>query len=132
MHYYIEAFKRWNDFKGRSRRAEYWYFALFNGIIQGVLEIIAYSFSSDTPNTFLGILFIVYVLVLIIPTIAVTVRRLHDIGKSGWMIFINLIPIAGPIWFFVLLVRDSNPGDNKYGPNPKVSVPPAQPSVVQA
>ena len=56
---------------------------------------------------------------LLVPGLAVSIRRLHDVGKSGWYLLINLIPIAGPIWFLVLACTDSQPGHNKYGPNPK-------------
>jgi uncharacterized membrane protein YhaH (DUF805 family) len=60
-----------------------------------------------------------YLLAVIIPSLAVGVRRLHDVGKSGWMILISLIPIIGAIWLLVLFVTDSNPGENQYGANPK-------------
>ena len=66
-----------------------------------------------------GPLYGLYTLAVIIPGLAVAIRRLHDVGKSGWMILINLIPIIGVIWFFILLVTDSNPGENQYGQNPK-------------
>lgn len=66
-----------------------------------------------------GPLYGIYLLAIILPSLAVAVRRLHDIGKSGWMILISLIPLIGGIWLLVLLVTDSNPGDNQYGPNPK-------------
>lgn len=118
MHYYLSVFKKYAVFSGRAQRAEYWYFFLFNilaclilGLIDGVI-----SYKTETPLT---ILTGIYSLGVLIPGLAVLIRRLHDIGKSGWMMFISLIPLVGPIWFFVLLVTDSNPGDNKYGPNPK-------------
>ena len=66
-----------------------------------------------------GPLYGIYLLAIILPSLAVAVRRLHDIGKSGWMILISLIPLIGGIWLLVLLVTDSNPGNNQYGPNPK-------------
>jgi uncharacterized membrane protein YhaH (DUF805 family) len=66
-----------------------------------------------------GIIYLLYGLVMLIPGIAVAVRRLHDVGKSGWFILISLIPIIGGIWLLVLLVTDSESGDNEYGPNPK-------------
>ena len=66
--------------------------------------------------------YILYALAVLIPGVAVAVRRLHDVGKSGWMILIALIPLIGAIWLIVLYVTDSNPGDNEYGPNPKAMV----------
>ncbi|MDY0077004.1 MAG: DUF805 domain-containing protein [Bacteroidales bacterium] len=65
----------------------------------------------------------IYSLALIIPSLAVAVRRLHDVGKSGWMILIGLIPLIGFIWLLVLMVTDSKPGENQYGPNPKENMP---------
>lgn len=125
MNYFFEVFKKYTIFSGRARRAEYWYFLLFNTI---------FSFATLILGIILGkgiILCIIYTLVMIVPNWAVTVRRLHDVGKSGWMIFINLIPFAGAIWFLILTVIDSQPGDNEYGSNPKgiASVPPAQATI---
>ncbi len=66
-----------------------------------------------------GPLYMIYGLVVLIPGLAAAVRRLHDVGKSGWMLLVALIPIVGAIWLLVLLVTDSKPGENEYGPNPK-------------
>lgn len=114
MNYYLAVFKKYAVFSGRARRAEYWYFTLFSFIVSILLSIVG-MIIGDSSN----IIGIVYLLVLIIPSLAVAVRRLHDIGKSGWWCLIGLIPIIGTIWIIVLLVRDSQPGDNVYGPNPK-------------
>jgi uncharacterized membrane protein YhaH (DUF805 family) len=114
MNYYLSVLKKYATFSGRSQRAEYWYFVLFNIIITIVLGIISAVIGDD--SSILGIL---YSLAVLIPGIAVSVRRLHDVGKSGWMLLITLIPLIGAIWLFVLMVIDSNPSDNKYGPNPK-------------
>ncbi|MCU0327281.1 MAG: DUF805 domain-containing protein [Spirosomaceae bacterium] len=64
-------------------------------------------------------LVVIYALGIIVPSLAIVVRRLHDVGKSGWFYFISLIPIIGPIWLLVLLCTDSEAGVNKWGPNPK-------------
>ena len=114
MNYYLLVLKKYAVFSGRSQRAEYWYFVLFNLIISIILGIISAVVSDD-----FSILGLLYSLAVLIPGIAVGVRRLHDIGKSGWMLLIALIPLIGTIWLIVLLATDSNPGDNKYGPNPK-------------
>ncbi|MFT4684576.1 MAG: uncharacterized membrane protein YhaH (DUF805 family), partial [Flavobacteriales bacterium] len=108
------------DFKGRARRKEYWMFTLFNIIFLGVAVVLdtllGLSFTELVPY---GWIYVIYVLAVFIPGIAVVVRRLHDIGKSGWFYFIALIPIIGAIWLLVLLCTDSESGANKWGENPK-------------
>lgn len=116
MNYYFEVLKKYAVFSGRSTISEYWYFLLFNIIISIVLDVANYMASPS-----LMMVANLYGLAVLIPGIAVGVRRLHDIGKSGWYMFISLIPIIGIIWLIVLLATDSNPGDNKYGPNPKAA-----------
>lgn len=118
MSYYLAALKKYTVFSGRSQRAEYWYFFLFNFIISTVLGFIDRAIISGSEVN-IGILGLIFSLIILIPGIAVTIRRLHDIGKSGWMILISFIPIVGFIWLLILMVIDSNTGDNKYGPNPK-------------
>jgi uncharacterized membrane protein YhaH (DUF805 family) len=66
-----------------------------------------------------GYITILYYFFILIPSLAVFVRRLHDVGKSGWFILISLIPLVGAIWLLVLVLTDSDTGDNEYGPNPK-------------
>ena len=114
MNYYIAVLKKYAVFKGRAQRAEYWYFALYSFIISCVLALIMALIGDDS-----GILGLAYYAAVFIPGTAVSVRRLHDIGKSGWMFLINLIPIVGAVWFIILAATDSAPGENKYGPNPK-------------
>lgn len=128
MSWYLLALKRYADFSGRSRRKEYWYFALFNFIVILALIVVAAVLGGFNSNQTGGInpaampffiLYIVYAIAIFIPSLAVSVRRLHDIGKSGWWFFINFIPYAGGIWFLVLMCLDSKPGPNQWGPNPK-------------
>ena len=130
MKWFLKCLKQYADFSGRARRREYWFFQLFNLIFFIViilgLGLIANALGANdsiTPefglNTIIGLLIILYVLALTIPSIAVTIRRLHDTGNSGWMLFISLIPLIGPIWLFILYVKNSQPGENKWGPNPK-------------
>ena len=128
MNWYIKVLKKYAVFSGRARRQEYWMFALFNFIFSmaaSLLDLVIFgaSFAGFSP------LYVVYLVAVFVPGLAVAVRRLHDVGKSGWYLLIILIPIVGPIWFLVLTVTDSQPGDNKYGPNPKEEIiaPPAQP-----
>lgn len=128
MKYYLHVLKNYFVFSGRARRSEYWYFALFNFVIMTALAMLALWNDSVLSNILLAIL-VIYQLFIIIPSLAVLVRRLHDVGKSGWMIFISLIPIVGGIWLLVLTLLDSKPGDNKYGPNPKNIPAPVNPSI---
>ena len=118
MHWYIDVLKKYTVFEGRARRMEYWMFILFNLIIAMVLSILDRVIFS-TPMEGVGPLYIVYMLAVLLPSIAVLIRRLHDIGKSGWWFFIALIPIVGAIWLLVLLLTEGQKGDNEYGSNPK-------------
>jgi len=118
MNYYLLALKKYAVFSGRAQRVEYWYFALPNMIIGSVLGIIRGVTGSDV-GIIIGILSIIYSLAVLIPGIAVTVRRLHDTNRSGWWLLIILLPIIGTIVLLVFMVSDSQPGQNQYGPNPK-------------
>jgi uncharacterized membrane protein YhaH (DUF805 family) len=113
------------QFDGRSRRKEFWIFELFNILIILVLFVTAFTAFGTTkhPDLTEAALFIplvLYILAMIIPGLAVTVRRLHDTGKSGWMIMLCIIPIIGGIIVLVFMVLDSDPGPNQYGQNPKL------------
>jgi len=117
--WYIKVLRNYAVFSGRATRTEYWMFVLFNFIFALVASLIDLGIGLLTFGFGLGLLNILYSLAVLVPGLAVSVRRLHDVGKSGWYLLINLIPIGGPIWFLVLLCTDSQPGDNKYGPYPK-------------
>lgn len=112
MEWYIGVLKKYAVFQGRARRQEFWMFTLINFIISLILSSIDYMLGT-------GVLGGIYALAVLIPTIAVTVRRLHDTGRSGWWILIFLVPVVGFIILLVFMVLDSQPGDNEYGPNPK-------------
>ena len=98
---------------------EYWMFILFNTIIALIIMALDNLLGLTVEGLPYGYIYFVYVLFVFIPSLAVAVRRLHDTGKSGWMILVGLIPLIGAIWLLVLLVTDSKPGSNQYGPNPK-------------
>ncbi|MGI2327571.1 DUF805 domain-containing protein [Planococcus sp. YIM B11945] len=118
MKEFVDVFKKTFVFSGRSRRKEYWMFILITAIISIVLTILDMVLGLDiTEDT--GLLSGLFSLILIIPTLSVTIRRLHDIGKSGWWILLCLIPIIGWIVLFIFSVLDSQAGTNIYGPNPK-------------
>jgi uncharacterized membrane protein YhaH (DUF805 family) len=113
MNYYTSVLKKYAVFSGRASRKEFWMFVLFSAIITIILGIL------DGVLNLKGILGLVYGLAVLIPSLAVMVRRLHDTNRSGGWVFINLIPLIGAIIVLVFVVSDSTPGDNKYGPNPK-------------
>ena len=113
MNYYTDVLKKYAVFSGRARRKEYWMFFLFNIIVSLIFFFlgILIRFSYLEP---------LYVLAVLIPSIAVAVRRLHDTGRSGWWILIGFIPFVGAIILLVFMVLDSQSEANQYGPNPKV------------
>ena len=122
MSWYLKALKNYAGFSGRARRREYWIFILFNNFIfiaLSFLDIIIYNLSSETV---IGMLSGAYLLAVILPSLAVTFRRLHDSGKSGWWVFINLVPMVGSLVFIIILFLDSQPGENQYGPSPKSEI----------
>lgn len=123
MSWYITVLKKYAVFSGRARRKEYWMFVLFNIIISFVLSlidgIVLSCLGIDTGSTRFSILGTIYGLAIFVPALAVAVRRLHDTNRSGWWLLISLVPFIGVIILIVFFVQDSQPGDNKYGPNPK-------------
>jgi len=114
MHWYFDVLKKYAVFSGRARRTEFWTFFLFNFIIAIVLGAI------DSYLRTRGVIGGLYSLAVLIPNIAVSVRRLHDTGRSGWWNLICLVPCIGLI-LIVWLAGDSQPGSNQYGPNPKAA-----------
>lgn len=118
MDWYLAVLRKYAVFNGRARRKEYWMFTLFNFIFMLVAYILDSIFSG---NMGYGFIYMIYSLAVLLPSLAVSVRRLHDIGKSGWYILLAFIPIIGGIWLLVLMCLDGNAGDNMYGPNPKTA-----------
>ncbi len=120
--YMIMPLKKYSDFKGRSRRKEYWYFTLLMIII---IVPLAFTFGvlSESGNEEIGMIpigiLVLFVLALFVPSLAVTVRRLHDTGRSGWWYLVSLIPYVGNLILIIFTVQDSKPGSNQWGPNPK-------------
>jgi uncharacterized membrane protein YhaH (DUF805 family) len=130
MEWMLMPYRRYADFSGRSRRKEYWMFALFQFAVSIVLIALMFaggmSMDPSTGSGNPGPLFIIgAVLVLIfalgsfIPGLAVMVRRLHDQDKSGWMALLYLIPYVGPIVILVFMCLDGTRGPNRFGPDPK-------------
>lgn len=118
------VFKNYANFNGRARCSEFWFFALFNLIIYLAASVINYLIagSSDTTSI-IGIIYLLYSLATILPSLAVSWRRLHDIGKSGAYILFILIPLVGWIFLLAWFVKDSDMGENRFGPNPKGQYP---------
>ncbi|ANV85221.1 hypothetical protein AWQ21_13060 [Picosynechococcus sp. PCC 7003] len=108
--YYIKAWQNYTNFSGRARRKEFWYVFIINLLISFVLGIF--------QETFLGVIAslvsIIYSLAFILPGIALSIRRLHDTGRSGWWLLIGFVPIIGVIVLIVFFASDSQPGPNQY------------------
>jgi uncharacterized membrane protein YhaH (DUF805 family) len=113
VNWYLAVLKNYAGFSGRARRTEYWMFFLVNLVIAVVLDILGLY------ARFFTIIGLLYGLAVLIPSLAVGVRRLHDTGRSGWWLLIGLIPVIGTIILLVFFATDGEPGDNQYGPNPK-------------
>jgi len=118
MNWYIEAIKKYAVFNGRARRKEYWLFSLVNlliafgcGFLDGMLGM--------AGSLGLGPIGGIYSLAMLLPGIAVSIRRLHDTDRSGWWLLLAFVPFIGGIVLLVFMVLDSTPGKNSFGPNPK-------------
>jgi len=122
MNWFLEVLKKYATFSGRAQRAEYWYFLLFSTLILIVLSVIDSMTGSYNEETGWGLLSGLYSIAVLLPSIAVGARRLHDISRSGWWLLIGMIPLIGTIVLIVFFAQDSTPGDNAYGPNPKAIV----------
>jgi len=120
MSWYLLALKKYAVFSGRSQRSEYWYFVLFYLLIFIALCVVDWLVGTFSPSAEIGLLSGVFSLAMVIPSIAVAARRLHDTDRSGWWQLLSLIPLIGVIVLIVFLAQDSKPGENKYGPNPKM------------
>jgi uncharacterized membrane protein YhaH (DUF805 family) len=113
VNWYIGVLKNYAGFSGRARRTEFWMFTLFNVIIAVVLGIIDAAIKTSVPGY-------LYELAVLVPTLAVGARRLHDTGRSGWWQLIGLIPFVGAIVLIVFWALEGTPSDNQYGSNPKL------------
>ena len=117
MNWYFQVLKKYAVFKGRAGRKEYWYFVLFNFIIGFVLGFIE-GLVGITTVMYFPVLGLIYTLAILLPGLGVTVRRLHDTGRSGWWLFISFIPLIGPIILLIFTVDSSQEGPNQYGSPP--------------
>ncbi|MGW4507373.1 DUF805 domain-containing protein [Streptomyces sp. NPDC004436] len=113
MHYYTDVLKKYTVFSGRARRQEFWMFGLFN-----LIALIIVAVLDNVIGTF-PLLYAIYALAVFLPGLAVGVRRMHDLGKSGWWLLITFVPVVGGIWLLVLLATAGQQQANEYGPDPK-------------
>jgi uncharacterized membrane protein YhaH (DUF805 family) len=128
MNEYLKAWKKYAEFSGRSPRKDFWMFILGHIVVAIVLSVIA-----STSEQLMWVMPL-YGLAVLLPALGLAVRRLHDTGHSGWWLLIGLVPLVGSIVLIVFYATDSQPGSNKYGPNPKgvpapASTPPAAPTM---
>jgi uncharacterized membrane protein YhaH (DUF805 family) len=125
MHWYLEAFRKFADFHGRARRKEYWMFMLFNVLFIMVAAVVDVLTGTVGAIGTFGLVGGVYGLAIVIPGLAVTVRRLHDTGRSGWWLLISFVPFIGVFVLLFLVVLNSQPAANRFGENPKADVVPS-------
>jgi uncharacterized membrane protein YhaH (DUF805 family) len=117
MQWYLKVLRQYVDFEGRARRTEYWMYILVTVGIAIVLAVLD-SLLFGTSSRVLGL---IYALATLLPSLGVTVRRLHDTSRSGWWVLISAIPLIGAIVLIVFLATEGTRGPNAYGPDPKVS-----------
>jgi uncharacterized membrane protein YhaH (DUF805 family) len=118
MHWYLEVLKKYTLFTGRARRSEYWYFVLVSvgiAVVLGVVDSVLRSLIGIGP---LGM---IYGLAVLVPSIAVAIRRLHDTDRSGWWVLLGLVPLVGLVLIY-FLAQDSMASTNRYGQNPKLAL----------
>ena len=118
MDWYLGALKKYADFTGRARRTELWMFLLINFVVSVVLAVVDRMIGTMVLQP-------LYALAVLLPSLAVGARRLHDTGRSGWWLLIALVPIAGLVVLIVFYLIEGTKGPNAYGPDPKASAAPA-------
>lgn len=128
MDWYLEALRRYSQFDGRARRKEFWHFQLFNAMVFISLILLDIGFASSASSSerdgMAAVMLIpvyLYWFVILVPSLAVLIRRLHDIGRTGWWALLSLVPGVGGLVLLILTCLDSEPGPNAFGPNPKGS-----------
>ncbi len=130
MNWYLKVLKQYVDFQGRARRTEYWMFTLFSALVSIVLLLVDtlvlgtgnLTGSATDGVSFgagIGLLGGIYALAVLLPSLAVSVRRLHDTGRSGWWLLIGLVPFVGALVLLVFFVLEGNRGPNQHGQDPK-------------
>lgn len=123
MNWFVDALQKYAVFSGRAQRSEYWYFFLFYFLLAVAAAILDGLVESFSRHAGMGVFSGILALGLLLPSLAVSVRRLHDIDRSGWWLLIAVIPLFGAIVLLVFTAKDSQPGSNRFGPNPKDAFP---------
>ena len=121
MKWFLLVLKKYADFSGRAQRAEYWYFTLFCFLISIALTIVDGAMGLYSTDARIGVFEGLFILAVFIPSLAVTIRRLHDTNRSAWWFLIAFIPVVGTIVLIIFFVQPGTLGENKYGPNPKLA-----------
>jgi uncharacterized membrane protein YhaH (DUF805 family) len=124
MSWFLLALRRYAEFSGRSRRKEYWFFTLFFVLASFVAVAIDMVLGTLDEETGVGVVGGLLTLALLLPSFAVTIRRLHDTGRSGWWLLLFFVPLIGLVGFY-FMVKDGDRGDNRFGPDPKAGPEPA-------
>ena len=117
MKWYVYSLRKYAVFRGRASRREHWTFELTNAAIELALFVAVVMLARTGYQYFVRALFL-YIAATIVPSSASLVRRLHDTNRSGWWFFISLVPVVGPLILFSMTVTRSDPGQNRFGPNP--------------
>jgi uncharacterized membrane protein YhaH (DUF805 family) len=131
MNWFLRALKKYAVFSGRSQRSEYWFFSLVALSLYIPLLIVDHLLGVVDEDGDMGLLSGALLLALLLPGLSVSVRRLHDVGMSGWWFLLSFVPILGDIAMIVIFCLGSEPGENRYGPNPKLQHASASSSVGQ-
>lgn len=119
MDWYLKVLKNYVGFSGRARRKEYWMFVLFSIIAAVIAMVLDNILGLASKTTGYGPIYMLYALAVFLPSLAVGIRRLHDIGKSGWWTLLCFVPLIGAIVLIVWAATEGDRGDNAYGPDPK-------------
>ncbi len=119
MGWWLQGWRKYAVFGGRAQRKEYWYFLLFTVLANVGCLILDRYFGTRHPSARVGLIGGIFALAALIPTLAVSVRRLHDTGKSGWYLLLGLIPLLGAIVLLVFMAQPTVAGSNAYGPDPR-------------
>lgn len=122
MNWYTSVLKKYAVFDGRASRTEFWMFVLFNIIAAVIVAIVDHILGTRTSSG-VGILGSIYSLAVLLPTIGVSIRRLHDTGRSGFWLLLAFVPFIGAVVLIVFYILESQPGDNEYGPYPHPAAP---------
>ncbi len=121
MNWYVGVLRKYAVFEGRARRREYWMFCLFSVLVSFAFVTVDVVTGGFNRELGLGVFNSLYALAVLVPSIAVTIRRLHDTDRSGWWLLISLVPCIGAIVLLVYTVQSGTPGQNRYGADPKAA-----------